>query len=298
MVFVWSVDGEQQKTDLSEPNVFTWVPPVNGMLPAGRHTVTVVVTDKKGGRAESTVTVFVILPHAWLNVIIGSVTINGNECPPLQDLYIIREHDLIATSKWLNPGLAVLHYNDGTQLVIDAGTEVFIQRFNLIRIENGNGYFWAVPGHGSFIVDTPVLYGAPRGTEFEVRVDGVNASEVFVFGGSVAVSDTAGKKTVDLAAGMTTRVTNASVPADPAPFDTASHNRWWERYSQKDALAQVPSSRSVQGNSPDLIGQKGAAVKALEDAGKNPVPLLIVVIVPLLIIIIAVVVVRHYGQKP
>jgi len=66
------------------------------------------------------------------------------------------------------------------------------------------------------------------GTEFAVDVSR-GATAFRVFSGEVDVSDLAGTKTVQLAAGQMTTVTAGGVPSEPVSFASASVRHWWAR---------------------------------------------------------------------
>jgi ferric-dicitrate binding protein FerR (iron transport regulator) len=74
---------------------------------------------------------------------------------------------------------------------------------------------------------TPTAVMAVRGTEFTVDTN-EQRTIVRVFHGLLAVSDLAGRKTVQVATNQETVVPKDGVPSDPQPFDPKAVDRWWE----------------------------------------------------------------------
>jgi hypothetical protein len=77
-------------------------------------------------------------------------------------------------------------------------------------------------------VVTPQAVAVLLGTEFAVDVSR-GATAFRVFSGEVDVSDLAGTKTVQLAAGQMTTVATGGVPSEPVSFASSSVRHWWAR---------------------------------------------------------------------
>lgn len=67
-----------------------------------------------------------------------------------------------------------------------------------------------------------------RGTEFLVEARDNGSTTVKVIDGTVEVSDTQGKGTVQVAAGQETKTVKGGLPAKPKVFDPKNLDNWWE----------------------------------------------------------------------